>query len=53
MPVADPMKRRIAMHHLLEKKICRKCGATLPPNAKKCRKCRSKDLRPKRKLKSK
>ncbi|MGV9103714.1 MAG: 50S ribosomal protein L40e [Candidatus Thorarchaeota archaeon] len=46
-PVADLEKRRLAQHYLLYKSVCRDCGATNPPKAKKCRKCKGKDLRPK------
>ncbi|MFX0074332.1 MAG: 50S ribosomal protein L40e [Candidatus Hermodarchaeota archaeon] len=45
MPIDDPYKRKIARHHLLMKTVCRKCGALNPVRAKKCRRCRSKDLR--------
>ncbi|MEX2701612.1 MAG: 50S ribosomal protein L40e [Candidatus Baldrarchaeia archaeon] len=45
MPVSDPIKREIAMKHLLYVKICRKCGARNPPSAVKCRRCKSKRLR--------
>jgi large subunit ribosomal protein L40e len=45
MPIDDPYKRKIARHHLLMKTVCRKCGALNPVKAKKCRRCRSKDLR--------
>ncbi|MFX1519285.1 MAG: 50S ribosomal protein L40e [Promethearchaeota archaeon] len=45
MPVADPELREIARKHLLYHKICRKCYARNPISAKKCRRCRSKDLR--------
>ncbi|MBY8991000.1 MAG: 50S ribosomal protein L40e [Candidatus Lokiarchaeota archaeon] len=48
MPIDDPVKRRIARYHLLEKSVCRKCGSLNPVKAKKCRRCFSKDLRPKR-----
>ena len=48
MPVADPEKRRIALHHLLYVAICRDCGARNPLRATKCRRCRRKNLRPKR-----
>ncbi|MHA2005185.1 MAG: 50S ribosomal protein L40e [Candidatus Thorarchaeota archaeon] len=41
-------KRRLAQHYLLYKSVCRYCGATNPLKAKKCRKCKTKDLRPKR-----
>jgi len=45
MPIDDPVKRKIARFHLLEKKVCRKCGALNPIKASKCRRCRSHDLR--------
>ena len=32
---------------LLSKKICMKCGASNPIRAERCRRCRSKKLRPK------
>jgi|APFre7841882590_1041340.scaffolds.fasta_scaffold250377_2 large subunit ribosomal protein L40e len=48
MPIADIEKRRLAQHYLLYKSVCRYCGATNPLKAKKCRKCKSDDLRPKR-----
>lgn len=48
MPVTDPYLRRVADHYHLYVYICRKCGARNPFRAKKCRRCRSKDLRPKR-----
>ena len=44
-PIDDPEKRKIARYHLLEKSVCRKCGALNPVRAKKCRRCKSKDLR--------
>ncbi len=39
------MKRR------LDKQICMNCNARNPPKATRCRKCGSKDLRPKHKEK--
>jgi ubiquitin-large subunit ribosomal protein L40e len=48
MPIGDPIKRKIAAHYLLYKSVCRRCGALNPYNAKKCRRCRGKDLRQKR-----
>jgi large subunit ribosomal protein L40e len=48
MPVQDPEKLKIAQKHLLYIKICRRCGARNPMSAEKCRRCRSKELRPKR-----
>ncbi|MFW9771035.1 MAG: 50S ribosomal protein L40e [Promethearchaeota archaeon] len=44
-PIDDPYKRKIARFHLLEKSVCRHCGALNPIRAKKCRRCRAKDLR--------
>jgi len=44
-PIDDIEKRRIARYHLLEKSVCRRCGALNPIRAKKCRICRGKDLR--------
>ncbi|MHA1410026.1 MAG: 50S ribosomal protein L40e [Candidatus Odinarchaeia archaeon] len=48
MPVTDPDKKFIAMQSLLYLKICRKCGARNSLDAKKCRRCKSKQLRPKK-----
>ena len=48
-PIDDPEKRKIARYHLLEKSVCRRCGALNPVRATKCRRCHGKDLRPKRK----
>ena len=45
MPVMDPIKKAIAQKHRLYMKICRECGARNAPSAVKCRKCRSKNLR--------
>ena len=53
MPIYDLFKRRIARYHLLEKSVCRSCGALNPVKAKKCRKCHGKHLRPKRRELSK
>ncbi|MEE9593952.1 MAG: 50S ribosomal protein L40e [Candidatus Hydrothermarchaeales archaeon] len=38
-----------AEKRLFHVKICKKCSAKNPWQAKKCRKCNSKSLRPKRK----
>lgn len=38
-----------AEERLLNKSVCMKCSATNPPEADKCRKCRSGNLRPKAK----
>ncbi|HID90842.1 TPA: 50S ribosomal protein L40e [Candidatus Bathyarchaeota archaeon] len=45
MPVRDPVKKAIAQRHRLYCKICRECGARNPPKATQCRRCRSKNLR--------
>ncbi len=47
MPIADPAKKQLAMKRRLYFKICMRCGAKNPPDATRCRKCRSKDLRTK------
>lgn len=49
MPITDPALLKIVEGRILDKKICRKCGARNPPGATKCRRCRSRNLRPKRK----
>jgi len=49
LPVADPKLVEIAARRVLDKMVCRKCGALNPPGAKKCRRCKSKNLRPKKK----
>ncbi|PUA33587.1 MAG: 50S ribosomal protein L40e [Zestosphaera tikiterensis] len=49
MPVNDPALLKIVEARLLNKMVCRKCGALNPPGATKCRRCRSRDLRPKKK----
>jgi large subunit ribosomal protein L40e len=48
MPVQDLDKLKIAQKHLLYIKICRNCGARNAMAAEKCRRCRSKELRAKR-----
>ncbi|MHA1116332.1 MAG: 50S ribosomal protein L40e [Candidatus Heimdallarchaeum aukensis] len=48
MPVTNPEHRAIARAHLMDVKVCRECSATNPITAKKCRKCRSKNLRMRR-----
>jgi large subunit ribosomal protein L40e len=48
MSLRDPFKLELARRHLINKTVCRSCGVTNPPGATKCRKCRSKNLRPKR-----
>jgi len=49
MPVTDPELIAIFEKRVLNKKVCRKCGALNPPSAVKCRRCRSKNLRFKKK----
>jgi large subunit ribosomal protein L40e len=49
MPIKDPELVEIVTKRVLEKMICRNCGAINPPNATKCRRCGSKNLRPKKK----
>lgn len=48
MTISDPIKRRIAFHHLINKSVCRRCGALNPISATKCRRCGGKALRPKK-----
>ncbi|MHA1595346.1 MAG: 50S ribosomal protein L40e [Candidatus Baldrarchaeia archaeon] len=45
MPITDPIKKEIAVKHLLMVKFCRECGAKNPASATRCRRCRSKNLR--------
>ena len=45
MPILDPIKKSIAQKHRLHMKICRDCGARNAATALKCRKCKSKNLR--------
>ena len=49
MPITDPAILKIVESRVLNKKVCRKCGALNPPEAEKCRRCKSRNLRPKRK----
>ncbi|MGC9009248.1 MAG: 50S ribosomal protein L40e [Sulfolobales archaeon] len=44
MPVVSEAMT-IVIERVLKKKICRKCGAINPPNATKCRRCKSTNLR--------
>lgn len=48
MPITDPELIAIFEKRVLMKKVCRKCGALNPINATKCRRCKSKNLRPKK-----
>ncbi|MCS7386947.1 MAG: 50S ribosomal protein L40e [archaeon GB-1867-005] len=52
MPIHDPEKLKIAQQRRLFVKICRRCGARNAPSAEKCRRCRSKNLRWKRRERS-
>ncbi len=52
MPINDPELAPIIKDALLNYNICRKCYAKNPPTATKCRRCRSKNLRPKRRERS-
>jgi len=45
MPITDPTKKAIAQKRRLYMKICRECGARNASTAVKCRKCRSGNLR--------
>jgi large subunit ribosomal protein L40e len=45
MPILDPLKKTLAQKHRLYMKICRDCGARNAESAVKCRKCRSRNLR--------
>jgi len=45
MPVTDIVKRTIAQKSRLYYKLCRQCGVRNSPTADKCRKCRSSNLR--------
>ncbi|MEM1661423.1 MAG: 50S ribosomal protein L40e [Desulfurococcaceae archaeon] len=53
MPVTDPAKLQIVHQRVINKKICRKCGAINPPKAEKCRKCKSRNLRLKKGFRTK
>ncbi len=48
MPIQDPENLKIVQKHLLYIKICRHCGARNAMAAEKCRRCRSRELRAKR-----
>lgn len=45
MPVKDPELIAIFEKRVLQKKVCRKCGALNSIRAVKCRRCRSRNLR--------
>ncbi len=42
--------KKLAQQYRLYYKICRDCGVRNSPNAKKCRACKSKNLRWKRRV---
>lgn len=48
MPIRDTALLQLAQRKRLFVKICRNCGARNAPTAEKCRKCKSKNLRWKR-----
>ncbi|MFH1327915.1 MAG: 50S ribosomal protein L40e [Candidatus Bathyarchaeota archaeon] len=45
MPITDIVKKTLAQRNRLYFKICRKCGVKNSTSATKCRKCRSTNLR--------
>ncbi len=45
MPLRDATLIQLAQKRRLYYKICRECGAKNAPTAEKCRKCRSYNLR--------
>jgi len=49
MSLRDPFKVELARKNTIEFKICRNCGARNALKAVKCRRCRSKNLRLKKK----
>ncbi|MEM0090200.1 MAG: 50S ribosomal protein L40e [Nitrososphaerota archaeon] len=48
MPIRDTELLQLAQRRRLYVKICRNCGARNAASAEKCRKCRSRNLRWKR-----
>ncbi|RLG88759.1 MAG: 50S ribosomal protein L40e [Thermoprotei archaeon] len=48
MPIYDLAILKIVEERALNKKVCRKCGALNPSSAEKCRRCKSRNLRPKK-----
>jgi large subunit ribosomal protein L40e len=48
MPIQEQDLLQIAQKHLLYIKICRHCGARNAMAAEKCRRCRSHELRAKK-----
>ncbi len=45
MPITDVFKKQLAQKHRLHYKVCRDCGARNAKAASLCRKCRSYNLR--------
>ncbi|MEM2942796.1 MAG: 50S ribosomal protein L40e [Candidatus Bathyarchaeia archaeon] len=45
MPITDIVKKQLAQRHRLFYKLCRKCGVRNSASAYRCRRCRSQDLR--------
>jgi large subunit ribosomal protein L40e len=45
MPIADVAKKQLAQRYRLHYKVCRNCGARNPASGDRCRKCRSPNLR--------
>lgn len=53
MPVSDPEVLKIVQTRVLNRYVCRRCGALNPPGAEKCRRCKSRGtLRPKKIMKA-
>jgi len=48
VPIRDPFKLELALNSTFRVKICRKCGAKNAWTAERCRRCKSRNLRPKR-----
>lgn len=49
MPLIEAELIKIVETRILDKLVCRKCGALNPIGAEKCRRCKGRNLRPKRK----
>jgi len=45
MPITDVVKKQLAQKRRLFFKVCLRCGGKNPLSAKRCRRCRSEDLR--------
>jgi len=50
VPLTDPELISIVERRRIVKKICRRCGAINPPTATKCRRCKSRNLRLRKRL---